>query len=65
MPIKMSSPLFNVTIQPSSLPGQTLYTKLATVKLEELHPVVERKGCEKSFFGMRDCLVETNSWDMC
>jgi len=63
----MSSPLFNVTIQPSSLPGQTLYPKLATVKLQDpqLQPVVERKGCEKILAGMRDCLVETHSWEKC
>jgi len=63
----MSSPLFHVTIQPSTLPGQYLYPKLATAKLEDpvLQPVVERKGCEKILGEMRDCLVETHCWGKC
>ena len=66
-PTKMSSPLFHVTIQPSTLPGQYLYPKLATAKLEDpvLQPVVERKGCEKILGEMRDCLVETHCWGKC
>lgn len=61
------SSLFNVTIQPSTLPGQHLYPKLATAKLEDpmLQPMVEKKGCEKVLGDMRDCLVEKNSWEKC
>jgi len=63
----MSSQLFHVTIQSPSLPGQILYPKLATVKLEDpqLQPVVERKGCQKALSSMRDCLVENHGWDKC
>jgi len=63
----MTSQLFHVTIQSPSLPGQTLYPKLATVKLEDpqLQPVVERKGCQKVLSSMRDCLVENHCWDKC
>lgn len=63
----MSTPLFHVTIQPSSLPGHSLYPKLAAVKLEDpqLQPVVEKKGCERILANMRDCLVETHCWEKC
>eukprot|EP00092_Neocalanus_flemingeri_P018408 GFUD01019922.1.p1 GENE.GFUD01019922.1~~GFUD01019922.1.p1 ORF type:complete len:267 (-),score=108.70 GFUD01019922.1:229-1029(-) len=63
----MSAPLFQVTIQPSSLPGHSLYPKLAAVKLEDpqLQPVVEAKGCERILANMRDCLVETHCWEKC
>jgi len=63
----MSSPLFHVTIPPSSLPGHQLYPKLAMVKLEDpqLQPMVEKKGCEKMLASMRDCLVNSHTWDKC
>jgi len=63
----MSSPLFHVTIPPSSLPGHQLYPKLAMVKLEDpqLQPMVEKKGCEKMLASMRDCLVDSHTWDKC
>jgi len=61
------SSLFNVSIPNPTLPGQHLYPKLATAKLEDpmLQPMVEKKGCEKVLGDMRDCLVEKNCWDKC
>jgi len=63
----MSTQLFNVTLKQSTLPGQALYPKLATTKLNDplLQPVVEKKGCEKVLSSMKECLVETHSWESC
>lgn len=36
-----------------------------TEKEDPLEPVVERKGCEKIWANMKDCLVETNCYDKC
>ena len=63
----MSTQLFNVTLKQSTLPGQALYPKLATTKLNDpvLQPVIEKKGCEKVLSSMKECLVETHSWESC